>query len=73
MTETGEIIVNGSRLPAGSGITLPDVLHNYGIDLETARGVAVAVNDVVVRRQDWANQILSPGDRIEVVTAKQGG
>jgi sulfur carrier protein len=35
--------------------------------------VAVAVNDQVVRRPDWAVRRLAPGDRVEVVRAIQGG
>jgi sulfur carrier protein len=37
------------------------------------RGVAVAVNGAVVRRADWATTCLSEGDRVEVLTATQGG
>ena len=36
-------------------------------------GCAVAVNDEVVPRHDWASRPLSPGDRVEVLTAVQGG
>lgn len=36
-------------------------------------GVAVAVNDEVVRRDDWDLRELRAGDRVEVVTAVQGG
>lgn len=36
-------------------------------------GVAVAVNGTVVRAADWATTLLQEGDRVEVVTAQQGG
>jgi sulfur carrier protein len=36
-------------------------------------GCAVAVNDEVVPRRDWPARVLSPGDRVEVLTAVQGG
>ena len=36
-------------------------------------GVAVAVNEEVVRRGTWTERQLAPGDRIEVVGAVQGG
>jgi len=36
-------------------------------------GVAVAVNDEVVPRGDWAARRLADGDVVEVVTAVQGG
>jgi sulfur carrier protein len=37
------------------------------------RGVAVALNGTVVRRADWPGTGLSDGDRVEVLTATQGG
>jgi sulfur carrier protein len=38
-----------------------------------ARGIAVAVNGEVVPRASWAGTMLRDGDRIEVLTAAQGG
>ncbi|GGJ98965.1 hypothetical protein GCM10010123_31120 [Pilimelia anulata] len=38
-----------------------------------ARGVAVAVNGAVVPRGTWARRPLAAGDRVEVLTAAQGG
>jgi len=37
------------------------------------RGVAVAVNGEVVPRSTWAAADLRDGDRVEVLTAAQGG
>lgn len=37
------------------------------------RGIAVAVNGEVVRRAQWPQHRLSQGDRIDVLTAAQGG
>jgi sulfur carrier protein len=37
------------------------------------RGVAVAVNGTVVPRSTWAAVPLADGDRVEVLTAAQGG
>lgn len=38
-----------------------------------AGGVAAAVNGEVVPRRSWAGAALRDGDRVEVVTAVQGG
>ncbi len=62
--------VNGQphRLPDGTVLT--------GLVAAVApdpRGVAVAVNDTVVRAADWPVTALHEGDRVEVVTAHQGG
>ena len=40
---------------------------------EAPGGIAVAVNDEVVRRTAWATTRLRPGDRVDVLTAVQGG
>lgn len=37
------------------------------------RGVAVAVNGTVVPRSSWSQVDLADGDRVEVLTAAQGG
>jgi sulfur carrier protein len=39
----------------------------------TDAGCAVAVNDEVIPKHDWASHPLSAGDRVEVLTAVQGG
>ncbi|MEV7276560.1 sulfur carrier protein ThiS [Streptomyces sp. NPDC093111] len=36
-------------------------------------GVAAAVNEAVVPRSQWAATLLGDGDRVEVLTAVQGG
>lgn len=55
---------------------VPDALRLTGLvsflGLEPA-GVAVAVNDDVVRRSHWEQTELTDGDRVEVVRAIQGG
>jgi len=37
------------------------------------KGIAVAVNGEVVPRSAWETTGLHPGDRVEVLTAAQGG
>jgi sulfur carrier protein len=39
----------------------------------SGRGVAVAVNGEVVPRAAWAGTALRDGDRVEVLSATQGG
>ena len=36
-------------------------------------GIAVAVNDAVVRRADLETRALNEGDRVEIIRAVQGG
>jgi sulfur carrier protein len=65
------IILNGkNREPDDYALTA--IMAADGID-PGARGIAVAVNDSVVPRGRWADTILSPGDRVEIVKVLQGG
>ena len=69
-----ELIINGESLQSEAA-TVETVVR----DLTSAGegripgGIAVAVNDEVVRRTAWAETALSPGDRVDVLTAVQGG
>jgi sulfur carrier protein len=65
-----EISVNGSRRPHRGGVTVADIVRSL---TPTGEGCAVAVNDVIVPRSAWPERAIEPGDRIEVLTAVQGG
>ena len=73
ISETASITVNGKTIEILTARGLPQLLEKAGVDPEKARGVAVAVNEEVVPRASWADVQLKEGDRVEVVTAKQGG
>jgi sulfur carrier protein len=64
------ILVNDMPRPAGLGETVAELLATLAVP---ARGVAVAVNGEVVRRAEWPAHRLLDGDRVEVLTAAQGG
>lgn len=64
-----KIIVNGAEQQAPAGSTVADLVTALG----TSTGVAVAVNDEVVRRADWDATPVRESDRVEVLTAVQGG
>ena len=64
------VTVNGEErtLPADSTVaTLVEDLS------APSRGVAVAINGLVVPRREWPATALEDGARIEVVAAIQGG
>ncbi|ALO07738.1 sulfur carrier protein ThiS [Streptomyces gardneri] len=55
-------------------LTGPVSLDALVASLSTApSGVAAAVNEAVVPRSEWAATLLGEGDRVEVLTAVQGG
>ena len=65
-----EIVINGEARQVAEGTSLDAAV---ALLFAAAGGVAAAVNGEVVRRASWAATRLSPGDRVEVVTAVQGG
>jgi sulfur carrier protein len=73
---TVEVTVNGEphSLAPGTGIEklVAALVPEYVAD-GAPQGVAVAVDDAVVPRGAWATTVVAPGDRIEIVTAVQGG
>ncbi|MFF7727909.1 sulfur carrier protein ThiS [Streptomyces sp. NPDC008001] len=64
------ISVNGEHRDVPHGLTLAGLVAS----LTTAPGgVAAAVNEAVVPRGQWPATRLGAGDRVEVLTAVQGG
>ncbi|MEV4660717.1 sulfur carrier protein ThiS [Micromonospora echinofusca] len=65
-----ELTVNGAgrNLPGGS--TVADLVRAV---TDQQRGLAVAVNGEVVPRTGWPATLLRDGDRVEVLSAAQGG
>lgn len=67
------VTVNGEDRTVPDGYPLTAVLRDLDIDPEDATGVAVALNESVIRRQDWEDVTLSEEDTVEVIQAQQGG
>jgi sulfur carrier protein len=64
------IRLNGDQV-AVDGTVRDLVSLRFGAD--AGKGIAVAVNGVVVVRSAWEDTALLDGDRVEIVTAVQGG
>jgi sulfur carrier protein len=64
------ITVNGESRTARRGITLEQLVAEL---TELTSGVAAAVGGEVVPKSQWAATPVGEGDRIEIVTAVQGG
>jgi sulfur carrier protein len=47
--------------------------HGREREIESARGFAIALNGHLVRRAQWPQTSIAPGDRIEIVRALSGG
>ncbi|GAA3832810.1 sulfur carrier protein ThiS [Streptomyces chiangmaiensis] len=64
------ISVNGEPRRIAPGTALDAVV---GILTTAPSGVAAALNETVVPRTQWSSTPLSEGDRVEILTAVQGG
>jgi sulfur carrier protein len=64
------ILVNGRRREVSAGTALDALVKSLTPALS---GVAAALNETVVPRARWSSTALSEGDRVEVLTAVQGG
>ncbi|WP_225822728.1 sulfur carrier protein ThiS [Streptomyces naphthomycinicus] len=70
MNPSVTVSVNGEPRQVAPGTALDALVHTL---TAAPRGVAAAVNETVVPRAEWATTALAEGDRIEVLTAVQGG
>lgn len=64
--------LNGRATEVPEAATVEAVVGGLDVDPDR-RGVAVAVDAEVVPRTQWERRELSGGERVEVLTAIQGG
>ncbi|MDP9861766.1 MULTISPECIES: sulfur carrier protein ThiS [Streptosporangium] len=64
------VTINGTARELPAGATVTQAVRTL---TELSGGVAVAVNDEVVSRGSWDSTTLAEADRVEVLTAVQGG
>jgi sulfur carrier protein len=64
--------VNGERRELPDGTTVAALVRDAGA-APSPRGVAVAVDAEVVPRGRWDRRRLHDGERVEILTAVQGG
>jgi sulfur carrier protein len=65
------IYVNGDPRER-AGATIAELLAELGVE-PAARGVAVAVDGEVVPRAEWPQRRVNEGERVEALSAMQGG
>jgi sulfur carrier protein len=65
-----EVVINGRRHQVADEMSLAQAVS---LLTTSAAGVAAAINGEVVRRAAWESTRLAAGDRVEVITAVQGG
>ena len=63
------ITYNGELLTTNTTTLFDLVMEQFGTDA----GVAVALNRSILPRSVWKNSVLNDGDRVDALTAVQGG
>jgi sulfur carrier protein len=66
------MMVNGEPRELPAGTTVGALVVELGLPAG-GRGVAVAVDGEIVPRTEWDDHELDADDRVEVLTAMQGG
>ena len=67
-----QLKVNGEKTEFEDGATLAKLIEHLA-KAKTPKGIAAAVNDAVVPREQWGEIKLREGDTIEIIRAVQGG
>ncbi|MGZ0149014.1 sulfur carrier protein ThiS [Kribbella sp. WER1] len=62
--------VNGTAVDGPAGRSVAELVAEYS---DRSTGIAVAVNQNVLTKAEWAQTTVRPGDRVEIVSATQGG
>jgi len=65
-----EIELNGAPHPVAENLNVQDLITS--LDLAN-KSLAVAINREVVPRSKWAERVLLPSDRVDIVKAIGGG
>lgn len=67
------VLLNGEPHEVAEGATVAELVEDSGVVDGHPRGIAVAVDAEVVPRSEWDETELSEGQKIELLTAIQGG
>lgn len=65
-----ELSINGAMTVVPDGALVSDLVRLLALP---DRGVAIAVDDAVVPKGRWHEAALAPDQRVEILTAVQGG
>jgi len=65
-----DVIVNGEQRNVRPGSTVEELIEQLGL---RSQPCAAEVNGTLVQRANRPDRVLSPGDRIEIVTLVGGG
>jgi len=64
------INVNNKQQEINNATSLRELLDINGISL---RGIAIAINDIVIIKEEWNSVFLKEEDTVTIIQATQGG
>jgi sulfur carrier protein len=66
-----DVYINSNLQQLQDNAKIVDALASLNINAQ--KGIAIAINNNVIPRQEWATHDLAPGDKITLIKATQGG
>ncbi|WP_159466877.1 sulfur carrier protein ThiS [Dyadobacter sp. 3J3] len=66
-----EISINQQRTEIPERFSVEQLLSSLFTD--STKGIALAVNQIIISKSDWPIHILNPDDKITLIKATQGG
>ncbi len=70
MSKQVEVYINNVPQFVEDSITLEQVLKNINVN---NNGIAIAVNNAVIPKQEWSTKKIKEKDKILIIKATQGG
>ena len=66
-----EVTINEHNTTLPKGASLAEAISE--LNITETNGIAVAINDKVIKRENWPTEKLKSNDKILVIRAAQGG
>jgi sulfur carrier protein len=66
-----EVTVNQQSYSVSDDCSLKQMIDN--VLLLPVNGIAIAVNQEIIAKSNWANHMLKAGDHLTIIKATQGG
>jgi len=66
-----EVLVNNQSVKIEEALSLIGLMQK--LDMQRHSGIAIAVNNTIVPKDQWESHMLSDADVITLITATQGG
>ncbi|WP_295715677.1 sulfur carrier protein ThiS [Mucilaginibacter sp.] len=66
-----DITVNHQNYSVSASCTLQQMFNT--VSLQPVTGIAIAVNQEIIAKSNWATYLLQPGDHVTIIKATQGG